>query len=34
MPPGPTSRQYRDAVGMFATGITVLTARAGGSATA
>jgi flavin reductase (DIM6/NTAB) family NADH-FMN oxidoreductase RutF len=26
----PTSRQYRDAVGMFATGITVLTARAGG----
>jgi len=26
----PTSRQYRDAVGMFATGITVVTARAGG----
>jgi len=30
MPTGPNSRQYRDAVGMFATGITVLTARAGG----
>jgi flavin reductase len=30
MPTGPDSRQYRDAVGMFATGITVLTARAGG----
>jgi flavin reductase (DIM6/NTAB) family NADH-FMN oxidoreductase RutF len=30
MPTGPTSRQYRDAVGMFATGITVVTARAGG----
>jgi flavin reductase len=30
MPTGPDSRQYRDAVGMFATGITVVTARAGG----
>jgi flavin reductase len=30
MPTGPTSRQYRDAVGMFTTGITVVSARAGG----
>ena len=30
MPTDPTSREYRDAVGMFATGITVVTARAGG----
>jgi flavin reductase (DIM6/NTAB) family NADH-FMN oxidoreductase RutF len=30
MPTGPTSRQYRDAVGRFATGITVVSARAGG----
>ena len=30
MPTGPDSRQHRDAVGRFATGITVLTARAGG----
>jgi flavin reductase (DIM6/NTAB) family NADH-FMN oxidoreductase RutF len=30
MPTDPDSRQYRDAVGMFATGITVVTARAGG----
>ena len=27
MPTDPTSREYRDAVGMFTTGITVLTAR-------
>jgi|SRR5919106_5281340 flavin reductase (DIM6/NTAB) family NADH-FMN oxidoreductase RutF len=30
MPRDPDSRQYRDAVGMFATGITVVTARADG----
>jgi flavin reductase (DIM6/NTAB) family NADH-FMN oxidoreductase RutF len=30
VPTSPTSREYRDAVGMFATGITVVTARAGG----
>jgi flavin reductase (DIM6/NTAB) family NADH-FMN oxidoreductase RutF len=31
VPSSPTSRQFRDSVGMFATGITVLTARADGS---
>jgi flavin reductase len=30
MPTGPDSRQYRDAAGMFGTGITVVSARAGG----
>jgi flavin reductase len=30
VPTDPTSREYRDAVGMFTTGITVVTARAGG----
>jgi flavin reductase (DIM6/NTAB) family NADH-FMN oxidoreductase RutF len=30
VPTSPTSREFRDGVGMFATGITVITARAGG----
>ena len=30
MPTSPTSREFRDAVGMFATGVTVVTARANG----
>ena len=30
VPTSPTSREFRDAVGMFATGVTVVTARANG----